>query len=129
MSQPTQYSNALAFQESIIVAATQLNSLLAFAQQIQSAQTSHNYAANLQAMPTYTPDTAGNPPVTTGEGGVTTITPDAAPNQANPMIGLNVSFYNLDQGRINLINDFATFMTGGAAPTLDRRPTVAALLP
>jgi hypothetical protein len=55
---------------------------------------------------------------------------DGTPQQGNPITGLNVKFYDLDQARTDLVNDFVAFVTGsGAAAQLDRRVQINALLP
>jgi hypothetical protein len=118
MAQPTQNANALTFAQNIINFNSQLKYLLGLAEDIQESQANHNYAANLQAMPTYALNADGSQGAT-----------DGSPQQGNPIVGLNVSFYNLDQSRINLANDLVTLLTGsGAVSTLDRRPKIDALL-
>lgn len=128
MAQPTQNANAIAFQQDILAAAAQAKSLLLFCQSIQARQATHNYAANLQAMPTYTPDASGNPPTTTANG-VTSVATDAAPDQGHPIVGLNVSFYSIDIFRSVVIGDLVTMLTGGGAVAAsDHRPLIDALL-
>ena len=128
MAQPTPNSNALAFAQSIYSFTQAFAQLLESAQRIAGEQATHGYAANLSAMPTYTPDATGAPPTVNG-----VITPDSEPTAGNPIIALTAfvgSFYNLDTARSSLVNDFVTFATGsGAAAQATRTNQVNALLP
>lgn len=118
MANPTQNANALTFLADTVSFAAQLRSLYDFARSIRDRQAAHNYAANLQAMPTYAVAADGSQGVA-----------DATPVQGHPIAGQNATFFALDQGRINLVVDLVSLVEGAAVATLDRRPTINALLP
>lgn len=119
MAQATQNANALAFLRDITDFAQQLKTVLAAAQSIQARQATHNYAANLQAMPTYAMNADG-----------TALAVDATPQQGNPIVGVNLSFYSTDIFRSTVIDDMVKMLTGsGDVAASDRRPRIDALLP
>jgi hypothetical protein len=119
MSASTQQANALTFANGSLASfASSLQNTLALAQQVQQQQSTHAYLASLQATATFAQGTDGS-----------TGAQDGSPNNAHPIVGVNLSYNQLNT-LFATLGDFVNFATGTAAPTaFDRRPIFGILLP